>query len=56
MIAFTSRRSTGRSFEIKGTPAPYQAGLKHAIQLGWIVLRASGTFIRFTLAGADLFA
>ena len=35
-------------FEIKGTPAPYQAGLKHAIQRGWIVLRASGTFIRFT--------
>ncbi len=34
----------------------YEAGLKHAIERGWIVLHESGTFIRFTQAGADLFA
>jgi hypothetical protein len=43
-------------FEIKGTPAQYLAGLKHAIGRGWIVMHESGTFIRFTQAGADLFA
>ncbi len=43
-------------FEIKGTPAQYLAGLKRAVERGWIVLHESGTFIRFTQAGADLFA
>ena len=43
-------------FQIKGTVAQYRAGLKHAIDRGWIVLHESGTFIRFTQAGADLFA
>jgi hypothetical protein len=43
-------------FEIKGTPAQYKAGLKHAIERGWIEMHRSGTFIRFTQAGADLFA
>ena len=43
-------------FQIKGTPAQYGAGLKHAIERGWIVMHESGTFIRFTQAGADLFA
>jgi hypothetical protein len=42
-------------FEIKGTPGQYLAGVKHAIERGWIVLHESGTFIRFTQAGADLF-
>jgi hypothetical protein len=42
-------------FEIKGTPAQYLAGLKHAIERGWIELHESGTFVRFTQAGADLF-
>ena len=43
-------------FQIKGTPDQYLAGLKHAIERGWIVMHESGTFIRFTEAGADLFA
>jgi hypothetical protein len=43
-------------FEIKGTPAEYSAGLKHAIGHGWIEMHRSGTFVRFTQAGADLFA
>jgi hypothetical protein len=43
-------------YEIKGTPAQYKAGLTYAIERGWIVMHESGTFIRFTQAGADLFA
>jgi hypothetical protein len=42
--------------QIKGTPAQYKAGLLHAIERGWVVVHESGTFIRFTQAGADLFA
>jgi hypothetical protein len=36
------------------TPAEYKAGLDLAIERGW--LHESGTFVRFTQAGADLFA
>jgi hypothetical protein len=43
-------------FELKGTPAQYTAGLTLALQRGYIELHESGTFIRFTPAGADLFA
>jgi hypothetical protein len=38
-----------------GTPDQYRAGTKHAIELGWIVLHESGTYLKFTQAGADLF-
>jgi hypothetical protein len=41
---------------LKGTPDQYKSGIKHAIERGWIVMHESGTFIRFTQAGADLFA
>ena len=40
----------------KGTPAEYRAGLDLAIKRGWLVMHESGTFVRFTQAGADLFA
>ena len=40
----------------KGTPAEYKAGLDLAIERGWLVLHESGTFVRFTQSGADLFA
>ena len=43
-------------FKLRGTPDQYKAGLEHAIEHGWIVPHDSGTFIRFTEAGADLFA
>jgi len=43
-------------FELKGTPAEYKAGLTHAIEKGWLVMHESGTYLRFTQAGADLFA
>ena len=43
-------------FQLKGTPAEYKAGLDLAIAKGWLVLHESGAFVRFTDAGAELFA
>ena len=43
-------------FEQKATPAEYKAGLDLAIARGWLELHRSGTFVRFTPAGAELFA
>jgi hypothetical protein len=43
-------------FGDKGTPAEYSAGLELAIARGWLELHDSGTYVKFTAAGADLFA
>ena len=43
-------------FGDKATPAEYSAGLRYAIDQGWLELHESGTFVKFTTAGADLFA
>jgi len=43
-------------FRERATPAEYSAGLTLAIERGWLVMHESGTFARFTPAGADLFA
>jgi hypothetical protein len=43
-------------FQLKATPAEYKAGLDRAIEKGWLDQHESGTFVRFTQAGADLFA
>jgi hypothetical protein len=43
-------------YELRGTPAEYKAGLDRAIEKGWLDLHESGTFVRFTRAGAALFA
>jgi hypothetical protein len=43
-------------YKERGTPAEYCAGLKFTIERGWLVLHESGTFVRFTKAGAELFA
>jgi hypothetical protein len=40
----------------RGTPAEYSAALKFAIERGWLELHDSGTFVRFTQSGADIFA
>jgi hypothetical protein len=40
----------------RGSPAEYSAGLKLAIERGWLQIHDSGTFVKFTAAGADLFA
>jgi hypothetical protein len=43
-------------YEHKGSPAEYKAGLDLAIARGWLVLPESGTYVKFTQAGAELFA
>ena len=40
----------------KASPAEYKAGLDLAIELGWLWLHESGTYVKFTQAGAELFA
>ena len=39
-----------------GTPAEYGAALDYAIAKGWLWKHESGTYVKFTQAGADLFA
>jgi hypothetical protein len=43
-------------FGDRGTPVEYSAGLALAIERGWLELHESGTFVRFTQSGSDLFA
>jgi hypothetical protein len=43
-------------FEHKATPPEYTAGLKLAIERGWLVMHESGTYVKFTQAGAEMFA
>jgi hypothetical protein len=43
-------------FEFGGLPGEYSAGLKLAIERGWLWKHESGTYVKFTQAGADLFA
>jgi hypothetical protein len=38
----------------RGTPARYGAGLKLAIERGWLWMHESGTYVKFTEAGASL--
>ena len=42
--------------EERRSPAEYKAGLDLAVARGWLALHESGTFVRFTQAGAELFA
>jgi hypothetical protein len=43
-------------FEHGGKPAEYSAGLKVAIERGLLFKHESGTYVKFTQAGAELFA
>jgi hypothetical protein len=43
-------------YEERGSPAEYKAGLDLAVARGWLALHESGTYVRFTEAGAALFA
>ena len=43
-------------FRDGGSPAEYGAGVKVAIERGWLEMHRSGTYVKFTAAGADLFA
>jgi hypothetical protein len=49
-------RVNGPFLEEGGTPDQFRAALTLAIKLGWLLLHESGTYVRFTEAGADLFA
>ena len=42
--------------ECGGSVDEYKAGLQLAITKGWLVLHESGSFVRFTQAGSELFA
>jgi hypothetical protein len=42
--------------DLKATPAEYRAGLDRAIERGWLWMHESGTYVKFTQAGADMFA
>jgi hypothetical protein len=42
--------------DLRATPAEYKAGLDYAIAKGWLWLHESGTYVRFTDAGAALLA
>ena len=43
-------------FRDGGSPAEYGAGLKLAIDRGWLAMHDSGTFVASTPSGAELFA
>ncbi len=46
----------GRFLSEGGTPDQFRAGIARAIELGWIWRHESGTYVKFTAAGAELFA
>jgi hypothetical protein len=41
---------------LQSQPSGIQGGLDLAITGGWLVLHESGTYVKFTGAGAELFA
>jgi hypothetical protein len=43
-------------FKEGGSPAEYKAALDLAISRGWVWRHESGTYVKFTQAGAELFA
>jgi hypothetical protein len=43
-------------FKEGGTPEEYRAGLQFAIDRGWLWKHESGTYVKFTSAGAEMFA
>jgi hypothetical protein len=49
-------RVNGPFLEAGGTLDQYRAALARAITLGWLWLHESGTYVKFTPAGAELFA
>jgi hypothetical protein len=49
-------RINGPFLKEGGTPDQYRAALVRAITLGWLWRHESGTYVKFTPAGAELFA
>ena len=46
----------GAFLEAGATPDQYRAALARAISQGWLWRHESGTYVKFTPAGADIFA
>jgi hypothetical protein len=46
----------GAFLEAGGTPDQYRAALARAIALGWLSRHESGTYVKFTPAGVEVFA
>jgi hypothetical protein len=42
--------------EAGGSPAEFRAGIERAVEKSWLWRHESGTYVKFTPAGADLFA
>jgi hypothetical protein len=51
--AYRTRHSCS---SLRGMPAEYRTGLNLAIERGWLWLHESGTYVKLTQAGTDLFA
>jgi hypothetical protein len=49
-------RVNGAFLEAGGTPDQYRAALAGAISKGWLLRHESGTYVKFTPAGAEMFA
>ena len=49
-------RVNGSFLEEGGTPDQFRAALTLAVKLGWLWLHESGTYVKFTPGGAELFA
>ena len=49
-------RVNGPFLDQGGTPDQYRAALERAISLGWLWWHESGTYVKFTPAGAEMFA
>jgi hypothetical protein len=49
-------RVNGPFLKEGGTPDQFRASLALAITLGWLWRHESGTYVKFTPAGAELFA
>ena len=52
---FLARSSYGGFRQAGGTPAEYRAGMEHAIAR-WLWRHEPGAYVKFSPAGAELFA
>jgi hypothetical protein len=46
----------GAFLEAGGSPDQFRAALARTIALGWLLRHESGTYVKFTPAGAEMFA
>jgi hypothetical protein len=49
-------RVNGPFLEVGGTPDQFRAALARTVALGWLLRHESGTYVKFTPAGAEMFA